>query len=906
MDARDQLQKPVGVDSSDHDHRTAGWRVSTAKEWNVLGPFPIHAREQHFMSPSFPLNLSEPIDFKAKWPSSYSDGGEVEWTTARSNLDGTLNISFPDIRWASLRATEGWAGVQHHSILHTTITVTPPPDLSSDFSYRHIDPPRLLVDLIQGSFFTILPSEDRQRPIGAIPQWYMGNIYAMNHVLPQAVSLPDMPSLTRPTTYELFVSGDYEIRLFGDPLSNGNKDGIPVLSIQLSVEVEPIPKGNTVAIIPQHGVACDFVDGWAFGDALGVGMRSVSGWWTVDGVSLGTRELIDRLNITLLQNITLAPTQTRIVPLKLVQLLPFGGLEIPISLHLTSQENKKEILQTSVTVRQHPHWSPSEIPAAGIQATYFYGTSTPTAFMVTPPEDPNEGRPKPPVLALHGAGVDILTMPFWIQAVPRQRHSWIVAPTGRTAWGLDWHGPSAIDAWGCVDALHDILKRREAWRGYELAENTRVLLLGHSNGGQGAWWNAERYPDRIVGVIPAAGYLKSQLYVSLIQSHSAHYVDPTLRAILETALTADDNDLFLSNLAHTPILAIHGGDDDNVPVWHSRAYVSTLKTWNPNASVALREDPGQLHWYTGLFDNADVREYMRTMLESKPQSAIGQSPNSFTLTVSIPAESGSLHGWRIHQLLIPGRLGRLSVKVNGASVDVRTHNVGAFSVRHALRPGQVNNLVVDGITFPQDGLKLSGDTVVYFSCTDGTWQQGLSTDNLLPAIQPSGRMASILTSPTPLTVVYEPSSRSSLSAALRVAAALYGYHQLDAEIIGDAEAVRRLSNESLGAGNIIVLASGIGRFAELLLTQQRTAFSLEGGSLLLRGKPLSPESAALFLHPHPHVSASSVLFLYVRDDSGLERALRLFPIRTGVPVPDWVVTTASTDEFGAGGIEGAG
>ena len=33
-----------------------------------------------------------------------------------------------------------------------------------------------------------------------------------------------------------------------------------------------------------------------------------------------------------------------------------------------------------------------------------------------------------------GAGVDILAMPFWIQAIPHQKHSWIIAPTGRTAW----------------------------------------------------------------------------------------------------------------------------------------------------------------------------------------------------------------------------------------------------------------------------------------------------------------------------------------------------------------------------------------------------------------------------------------------------------------------------------------
>lgn len=66
--------------------------------------------------------------------------------------------------------------------------------------------------------------------------------------------------------------------------------------------------------------------------------------------------------------------------------------------------------------------------------------------------------------------------------------------------------------------------------------NLRVLILGHSNGGQGTWYMASRFPDRVVAgaffldhlrrfvdarvwvAIPAAGYIKSQAYVPLTQS----------------------------------------------------------------------------------------------------------------------------------------------------------------------------------------------------------------------------------------------------------------------------------------------------------------------------------------------------------------------------------------------------
>lgn len=38
---------------------------------------------------------------------------------------------------------------------------------------------------------------------------------------------------------------------------------------------------DEVVVEASHIVTCDFVAGWAFGDAIGIGIRSVYGWWTV-------------------------------------------------------------------------------------------------------------------------------------------------------------------------------------------------------------------------------------------------------------------------------------------------------------------------------------------------------------------------------------------------------------------------------------------------------------------------------------------------------------------------------------------------------------------------------------------------------------------------------------------------
>ena len=49
-----------------------------------------------------------------------------------------------------------------------------------------------------------------------------------------------------------------------------------------------------------------------------------------------------------------------------------------------------------------------------------------------------------------------------------------------------------------------------------------------------------------------------------------------------------------------------------------------------------------------------------------------------------------------------------------------------------------------------------------------------------------------------------------------------------------------------------------------------------------------------------------MLFIIANDQLGLERAVRLFPIRTGLALADWLVIGNRADNQGASGIEKAG
>ena len=43
-----------------------------------------------------------------------------------------------------------------------------------------------------------------------VPEWYAGNVYDMERALPRVVKFPAL-FLSKPTKYDVFVSGDYEV-----------------------------------------------------------------------------------------------------------------------------------------------------------------------------------------------------------------------------------------------------------------------------------------------------------------------------------------------------------------------------------------------------------------------------------------------------------------------------------------------------------------------------------------------------------------------------------------------------------------------------------------------------------------------------------------------------------------------
>lgn len=217
-----------------------------------------------------------------------------------------------------------------------------------------------------------------------------------------------------------------------------------------------------------------------------------------------------------------------------------------------------------------------------------------------------------------------------------------------------------------------------------------VVLIGHSNGGQGAWYGLVHGSDQFIGGIVAAGYIKLEEYVSFGWRDLRHTADPTLTAVLDSSRTVFANDVHASNLVGLPLLIKYGQRDDNVPPWHSRAMKALLDQWSDRSDIArkdwprLVEVPGRGHWWDCILQEDDVQGHLSDLLD---RTKTPQAPSRFTLTTVVPSVTQGRFGWHIRETDVPGRIARLDVQyvprqdgAQAAKLQVSTSNVRTFTV----------------------------------------------------------------------------------------------------------------------------------------------------------------------------------------------------------------------------------
>jgi hypothetical protein len=403
---------------------------------------------------------------------------------------------------------------------------------------------------------------------------------------------------------------------------------------------------------------------------------------------------------------------------------------------------------------------------------------------------------------------------------------------------------------------------------------------------------AARYPDRFRGMIAVAGYTKIQDYVPYTESTGAHYADPALQGILSAALAPYNNDLYLSNLASVPVLAVHGADDDNVPPRHGRSQTAILSAWLDSASpkdVRFVEVPHVGHVWDGVLRHPAILHFLATLPPKKTTDEVRSA--GFTLATANPDETGSKAGIRIAELAVPGRLARLDVNARqwrrrGApKLDLHGTNVRRIDI-----VGWGNE--------PAQSL---------------VWSKA---ERAFVDLQPTvprryGPMLRLLDSPGPLMLVVGsgPGSDRARSIATRYAHDLRVYHRLDAMLVDEYDALRAVADGSIGEGSVIAIGGPEqNQFGAWMLAQKHVPVSFPTrGVMTVEDRVVWEEGTGIItLLPHPTAPHSLACLVAGNDVLGLELAARLLPLRTGVPVPDWAVVSPRTRWQAAGGLVGAG
>ncbi|CEH16659.1 hypothetical protein CBOM_06587 [Ceraceosorus bombacis] len=872
-----------------------------------------------------------------------------------------LALHHPNVDWTGPRTTTGWSSQQWESLAWTDLNLTAQEGVS------HV---LLAINVDKGAEFALLPADSDS----AVPlRWHNGDLYSYNEAptplrrmsAEEAAGVP-LPHLIRvaPGSYKLLVRVLYEIRLLGDPDSS-QPTGVPNVEVGIHIELlSSRPGSEAASAIVVHGALlrqADIVGGHFAGHGLGLGIRNEGSHPVIVEAVRALGPLAKFLVPTLpRRDLAIEALQTRSVFVHIQQLAPvpmtFNSsglveLEVEVFLRSSNPGMATQKLSVSFALRSRPSPFSSagrHLSARDASYTFTYPTADGALehAVAIPPHSPPSyarGQSRPVVLGLHGAGVEA-TDSAWASSFTRHPTSWIVLPTGRTSWGYDWQLTSSSAATLALDTLsHHLyglppeLEYRELWH----FDPSSIYVLGHSNGGQGANQYISHVPDKVIGGAVLAGYIKIRDYVSFDWGTSHHVADPALIGILSTSLSTFENDLHASNMVGTPLLYKYGKEDDNVPTWHSRSMAALVQSWNARSFeslatqsfVSVSEVPARGHWWDTIIQEHDVQLHLNRTFEIQ-QSKL----QSFTLSCANPAEIGSMQGFRIIELEIPGRLARLSVEFHTSEetwpeqkVSVKTFGVQAFSIavnRLAWRNSSFEAPL--SVSVNNRAVHLSGQadshTLLFERQQDGSFACANAPKDVgglagLGYVRPIGPAIRILSTPAPLLLVL-PTRASQVSrehyksAALRIAhdALLYGH--TDSEIVPDVAALEMVAtiNDSANAtlGNIVILGGPMENLlAEYMFSQNPSPITfLNDGQVRVRDRTFAdPSTGLLMLQPHPVTHQRSqdlALLLCGNDASGIERAAKLFPVRTGLSVPEWIVIGPEADWSGIGAILGAG
>eukprot|EP00027_Filamoeba_sp_ATCC50430_P017008 CAMPEP_0168576048 /NCGR_PEP_ID=MMETSP0413-20121227/20026_1 /TAXON_ID=136452 /ORGANISM="Filamoeba nolandi, Strain NC-AS-23-1" /LENGTH=644 /DNA_ID=CAMNT_0008609671 /DNA_START=1 /DNA_END=1933 /DNA_ORIENTATION=- len=531
----------------------------------------------------------------------------------------------------------------------------------------------------------------------------------------------------------------------------------------------------------------------------------------------------------------------------------------------------------------------------------------------TPPIHTCANTGCPILLSLHGAGVG-----KWAAAYQRQNYSWTLLPTteesmggigrvqdcgstNRREYGWDWQGPGLWDALRALEYFSQNLPGVEdSLKSSYGADATKLLYAGHSMGGHGCWTMSTHFPDRALSISPASGWIDFEMYSPFWSRVGLSLTTPHMRYVLDIATSEYRNDYYAQHLDGIPVLIRMGSDDDNVPPYLMRRMARLVDelTGNPDY-VTVSEVPNEGHWWDGVVDDS-------IMLDSHVNTPRPALPTDFVVVTTNPASSEGRGGIRILQMTSDYRESQIYVNRETHHWRLATHNVRRFGFYS-----------YSGLDYPQNGITVDGTTFSgkpgllpdsHFCRTDMSWK--ICTGNIWEDTERSpssyGPLEQILNNQLLFVVGTrgtEQDTAQFTNAALKLANELQYQIRAYVTIVEDV----KVGAGALSMANLVLFGGPTtNAVSETLASQWKVPVTFHEDrsfSLHLR-RFADPATGILFLAPSGQNRLMAVL--EGTDAKGFDKAVSLFPTKSGLSLPDYVVAGPSWGWAGDGGLLAGG
>ncbi|CAG8432933.1 6079_t:CDS:10 [Diversispora eburnea] len=315
--------------------------------------------------------------------------------------------------------------------------------------------------------------------------------------------------------------------------------------------------------------------------------------------------------------------------------------------------------------------------------------------------------------------------------------------------------------------------------------------------------------------------------------------------------------------------------------WNSESHIDPILKGILESSIAeFNNDlyssnliPEKGHWFENIMNDELMQAFLNKYLSishKNETSLTSKYPKNFTIVLNNPASFGGKNGIFVEQLKIPFRLGKLKIVIDDTEFNFK-------------------NLLLNGY------FKKSSKKNSWKFSKDNKWiqkEKNPSTYGPAHQILESKQIIIIVIGTRNVSGVKSKTNKF-LEIAQEIAHSWYLYGGGDSEIVYDHELVDKIKNNgpiNKYKGNLILLGSTYENFVTRLLLKHNKSevkFYKNGSFSLKHVKFSDPEIAGT-------------------DEKGLDQVTRLFPKRTGVPIPDWIITGPETSWKGVGGLLGAG